>query len=178
MADRKDFERIAMPHLDAVYRTAVALAGTGPAADDLAQATFVKALERFKTFREGTNVKAWLLRICRNTRIDQIRHKKIVGQELPLDESQLPAERIEEAPADLLERFSDEQVIAALLELPVEQRMAILLVDVEKLSHAEAAKVLEVAPGTVKSRASRGRARLRAKLAEHAKDLGIPGRES
>jgi len=177
MADRRDFQRIAMPHLDAVYRTAVALAGDGPAADDLAQATFVKALERFKTFREGTNARAWLLTICRNTRIDQIRHKKVAGQELPLDESQLPAGEFEEVPADLLERFSDEQIVAALLELPAEQRMAILLVDVERLSHAEAAEVLEVATGTVKSRASRGRARLRAKLAAHAKDLGIPGRE-
>ena len=59
MADRNRFEELAMPHLTAVYRAARALCGAAEQADDLTQATFLKAFERFETFRTGTNCKAW-----------------------------------------------------------------------------------------------------------------------
>lgn len=183
MADRDDFESIATPHLTTVYRAAFALAGRADQAEELTQTVFLKALERFASFRPGTNCRAWLLRILRNAWIDQLRHRRIVGPEVPLEEGLLADERGDEEPpasdlAGLLERFSDRQVIAALLELPDEQRLTLLLVDVEGLSVEETADVLDVAPGTVKSRASRARSALRKRLDAHARDLGFMGRQT
>jgi len=80
--------------------------------------------------------------------------------------------------ADVLERFSDQQVIDALQELPQDQRLALLLVDVEQLGQEDAAAVLEVPVGTIKSRTSRGRATLRKRLAQHARDMGFLGRKT
>jgi len=180
MADRKDFETIAMVHLDSVYRAAAALCGRSGQADDLVQATFLKALEQFDTFRQGTNCRAWLLRILRNHWIDLLRRAKVAGPPVPLEDRLLAAPPEAEAePAgleDVLERFSDEQVVAALRLLPDDQRWALLLTDVEGLSTAEAAGVLDVPPGTVKSRAWRARQRLRELLMERARELGFLGR--
>ncbi len=75
--------------------------------------------------------------------------------------------------ADILENFSDENVIRALKQLPDEQRLTVFLVDVEQLSHEEVAEITDVAVGTVKSRSSRGRAALRRTLLAYARDLGF-----
>lgn len=93
-AHTKDFESTALPYLDAVYRSAVALCGSQHDAEDLTQTTFTKALERFESYRSGTNCKAWLLRIMRNTWIDQFRRQKVLGAVLPL------TEELVEAPSD------------------------------------------------------------------------------
>ena len=183
MADRKDFERIALPELSAVYRTAFALCGRGEPAEDLVQATMVKALERFETFRPGTNCKAWLLRILRNTWIDDLRHRKVAGPAVSLDEELLAAP-VESEPdwaaglADVLEHFGDPEIIAALAELPEAHRLTVYLVDVEQLTQEEVAEITGVAVGTVKSRTSRARSVLRVKLLDHARDLGLAGRKS
>lgn len=186
MAEKAQFEALALPHMESVYRAAVALSGRRQDAEELVQATFLKAIERFDSFTAGTNCKAWLLRILRNTWFDELRHRKVVGTTLPVDEGRIAAEAA--APdgepettwadaEDLLENFSDEQVIRALGELPDEQRLTLYLVDVEDLSHDEAAGILGVAVGTIKSRTSRARGALKRKLQAHARDLGFIGRE-
>ena len=86
MQGSERFEQIALPHLDSVYRAAVALCGRSDDAEDLTQATFARALERFHTFEAGTNCKAWLFQIMRNIRIDHLRHRKVAGNSVPLDE--------------------------------------------------------------------------------------------
>lgn len=182
MADRSDFENVAMAHLDAVYRAAFALCGRAVEAEDLAQETLAKAFERFESFRPGTNCKAWLLRILRNTWIDELRHRKIVGPQVPVDEAVLAEpEHIAEAvwtnAEDVLENFSDEDVIRALKQLPGDQRLTLFLVDVEQLSQEEVAEIMDVAVGTVKSRSCRARTLLRKKLLVHARDLGFTERE-
>ena len=186
MADRKDFEGLAVPHLSSVYRAALVFCGQEAVAQDLAQATFLKALERFGTFREGSNCKAWLFQILRNTWIDELRHRKVTGNPLPLEEALVagPAKAGDEDETtawpdarDVLEKFSDPQVIKALAELPEPQRLVLFLVDVEQLNHDEAAEICGVAVGTIKSRTSRARATLRGRLWAHAKDLGLLGRE-
>jgi len=182
MADRKEFERIAMPELPAVYRAAVALCGRVEPAEDLVQATMVKALERFATFRPGTNCKAWLLRILRNTWIDDLRHKKVAGPAVSLDEEQLAAPPESEPDlatglGNVLEHFGDPEIIAALAELPEAHRLTLYLVDVEQFTQEEVAEITGVAVGTVKSRTSRARAVLRAKLLDHARDLHLAGRK-
>lgn len=174
------FEEIALPYLNAVYRAAVALCGQRQEADDLVQDTFLKAFERFELFQPGTNCKAWLLQILRNIRIDRLRRKKIAGQALPLEE-EIIAERSHDNETiwsnaeDLIENFSDEQVIRALRELPEDQRLTLFLIDVEQLSQKEVAEITGVATGTVKSRTSRGRAVLKGKLTSYAKEMGLTG---
>jgi RNA polymerase sigma-70 factor (ECF subfamily) len=116
----------------------------------------------------------------RNTWIDRLRRKKIRGHALPLEE-QIIAERSHDNeivwsnPEDLIENFSDEQVIRALSELPEDQRLTLFLIDVEQLSQKEVAQITGVAAGTVKSRTSRGRAVLKGKLASYAKEMGLLG---
>ena len=178
MADRDKFDSIALPYLDTIYRAAVALCGRAENAEDLVQATYLKALERFESFRPGTNCRAWLLRILRNTWIDQLRHIKIAGPEMRIEENLVAANPSQQETAwsnanDILENFSDEQVIKALGELSEEQRLTLFLVDVEDFSHEEVGEIMEVAIGTVKSRSSRARAALRQKLLEHARRLGF-----
>lgn len=182
MPDKSNFIDTAMPHLDAVFRAAYALCRQRQDAEDLAQTTFAKAMERFGTFKPGTNCKAWLLRILRNTWFDQLRHRKVVGPEMPIDEGLMagpdePETTVWTDAADILENFSDEQVIRAMAELPDDQRLTLLLVDVEQLSGAEVGEIMDVAVGTVKSRTSRARSALKTKLQAHAEDLGLTERK-
>ncbi len=182
MADRSEFENTAVVHVDAVYRTAFALCGKHARAEDLAQETFAKALERFGSFRAGTNCRAWLLRILRNTWIDQLRHMKTVGPELTVDEAVLAVPEGQDQTAwtnaeDVLENFADQDVISAMRQLPDDQRLTVFLVDVEQLSHEEVAEITDVAVGTVKSRSSRARNELRKRLLAHARDMGFVVRE-
>lgn len=176
--ETETFENIALPHLDAVFRAAIALCGQRHEADDLVQGAFLRAFERFELFRPGTNCKAWLLQILRNIWIDRLRKKKTAGHVLPLDED-IVAERSHENeivwsnPADLIENFSDEQVIRALAGLPDDQRLTLFLMDVEQLSQKEVAEIMGVATGTVKSRGSRARAVLKVRLTSYAKEMGL-----
>lgn len=176
MAEIEDFEKVAMPHLDAVARAALAVCGNRAQADDLAQTTFLKAFEKFNTFTPGTSCKAWLMRILRNTRIDQLRRDRLVRTLWPEDLPAEPDSTVWSQPREILEKFSDKQVIQALRRLPDDQRLCLLLSDVEGLSQQEVADVMGVAVGTVKSRICRARAALREALAAHAEDLGITGR--
>ena len=181
MADIREFENTATAHVDAVYRVAFALSGRRDQADDLTQDTFVKALERFDSFQPGTNCKAWLLRILRNTWIDRLRHMRVVGPQATIDEAVLSEpEHAEQTvwtdAADVLDNFSDEEVIHAMRQLTDEQRLTVFLVDVQRMSHKEVAEITNVAVGAVKSRSSRARAALRETLQAHAKDMGFLGR--
>jgi len=182
MADRSDFEKTAMLHLDAVYRAAVAMCRDRTEADDLAQTTFLKAFEKFHTFRPGTSAKAWLMRILRNTWIDRIRHIQAGPDTVSVDEDLLagPDDSADQLPEgfdaeDLLEKFSDDQIIRALKQLGDDQRLGLLLLDVEGLSQEEVAEIMGTAVGTIKSRTYRARAMLKKILAAHARDLGFPG---
>jgi RNA polymerase sigma-70 factor (ECF subfamily) len=181
MADRSDFDTIAMPHLDSVFRAALALCGRREQAEDLTQTTMLKAFRRFSSFRPNTSCKTWLMRILRNTWIDDLRHQKVVGTVMPFEEGLLAGPQAAEPivwtnAADVLENFSDEQIIRSLAELPDDHRLTLFLADVEGLSQEEVAEVLGVAVGTVKSRTSRARATLRDKLQAHAEELGLIGR--
>jgi len=169
-----------MPYLDAVYRTAYALCGQRHMAEDLTHATFLKALEHFGSFRVNTNCKAWLLRILRNTWVDHLRRAKTAGPQVQLDETLIAETPRQDQTSwsnakDLLENFSDAEIIDALARLAEEQRLTLYLVDVEGLSHEEVAEITGVAVGTVKSRSSRARATLKTCLAAHAKEMGWTG---
>lgn len=169
------------PHRDVVLRTARLLVRDHFVADDLAQETMLKAFRSIDRFEPGTDARAWLLTILRNARIDRLRTEASRGGETSLNE--LAADLVDRphtpVQADwrdadaLLERLGDEEIIRAMRQLPEEIRWTLLLVDVEGLDQSDAAGVLGVPVGTVKSRASRGRSMLRELLEPRARELGL-----
>ncbi len=180
MAPIEKFEQIALVYMTHVYRAAVAICGRSDVADDIVQTTFLKAYERFGSFAVGTNCKAWLLCILRNSWVDYLRReRKSVERQVPLEDTiaapQTVLETVWSNAADLLDNFTDDQVIRALQQLPEDQRLTLFLIDVEQLSQEEVAEVTGVAVGTVKSRSSRARNALKDRLAVYAKDMHLTG---
>jgi RNA polymerase sigma-70 factor (ECF subfamily) len=183
MTDREAFEREALPHLDAVYRAALRLAGEEALADDLTQETMLRAFRAWHQFQPGTNARAWLLTILRHTFINEYRRAR--RQRPHVDVSAIEPftvfEDVQEADPEgrFFERIVDDEVLAALDRLPEEFREAVVLSDVEGLSYAEIAEVIGVPIGTVKSRIFRGRQALQRALYEYAVEMGyIKRRES
>jgi RNA polymerase sigma-70 factor (ECF subfamily) len=177
--------QIVWPLLPDLLRTAQYLAGSAQEAEDLVQETALKAMAAIDTFQAGTNAKAWLLTILRRLHIDALRARqrriRTVSIEAgpvaepparPDSEGGLYDSRWDE-PEVILEGFEDAEVIAALKALPNEIRWTLLLVDVQDLDHQEAARILEVPEGTIKSRAFRGRAMLRDRLFRVAQQRGL-----
>ena len=167
------------PHAAVVLRTAQFLCHNEAEADDLAQEVMLKAFRHLDQLREGTDAKAWLMAILRSTRIDRIRseanHQRDISLEQLSADPPAPAEMGSDStwsePEAVLQEFSDRQIITALKELPEEIRWTLLLVDVEGIDQSEAAKILDVPVGTVKSRAHRGRGMLRKALTPLAREL-------
>ena len=165
-----DFEAAAMPHMPDIYRTAARLLGNGPGADDIVQDVYLQAWKSFDHFEIGTNCRAWLFKILFRT-MNHYRRKWISFRIVKESE-----EILEQAPAGsppLPEHITDEEIIAALGDLPQDFRAVVLLIDVEEFSYKEAAGILNVPVGTVMSRLSRGRRVLREKLAGMAHSYGI-----
>ena len=141
-------------HIPRLRRYARALAGDGHRADDLVQDTLERALVKFRLWRRGSDLRAWLFTIMHNVFINQLKARR----EFALDEA-VEAGLPSAPQSDALEL---RDLDAALRKLPPEQREVLLLVGLEQLSYSEASKVLDVPVGTVMSRLSRGRERLRA----------------
>ena len=141
-------------HIPRLRRYARALAGDSHQADDLVQDTLERALTKFHLWRHGSDLRAWMFAIMHNVFINQLKARR----ELALDEA-AEAALESAAQSDPLELRDLE---TALRRLPVEQREVLLLVGMEQLSYAEASQALDVPVGTVMSRLSRGRERLRA----------------
>ena len=176
------FYDLVWPERAIVFRVATILTGSETEAEDLAQETMLKAFRAIGSFAPGTDIKAWLLTILRRTRIDHVRARASSKGTLSFDalEIDLPGRAVEadadfygKSPEEVLGAFSDRQVIEALKELPEDIRMTLLLVDVQGLKLEEAAEVLEVPVGTVKSRSHRGRGLLRAALTPIARALRL-----
>lgn len=144
--------------LGALRRYARSLARNSSDAEDLVHDALVKAYERRSTFRSGGNLRNWLLSIVHNTHVDRLR--STLASRRRQDAAALEAEPTYPATQEHAVRLR--QVREAFLELPEEQREALHLVAVEDLSYQEAAEVLGVPVGTLMSRVSRARARLRA----------------
>jgi RNA polymerase sigma-70 factor, ECF subfamily len=152
-------------HIPRLRRYARALVADGHRADDLVQDTLERALAKFHLWRRGSDMRAWMFAIMHNVFINQLKARR----ELELDE--VAEARLESAPSgDPLEMRDLE---AALQRLPAEQREVLLLVGLEQLSYAEVSAALNVPIGTVMSRLSRGRERLRAVMAGGAAVIGL-----
>ena len=163
-----------------VLRAAQIHTGNAAEAEDLAQETFLKAFKAIATYKAATNIKAWLMTILRNTRIDRLRTKSGAARHVSLDTMTVdPAApdatvEVDETawtnPQRMLAEFSDREVITALGGISEDLRWTLLLVDVEGMDHQDAAAILDVPVGTVKSRVHRGHALLRQALLPLALD--------
>ena len=178
------FEADALPLIDQLYGHALRLTRNPADAEDLVQETYAKAFGAFRSFKQGTNLRAWLYRIQTNLYINEYRKAQRAPYQNPLDELEdwqlSGAESTtasdagsRSAEADALDHLPATVVKEALAELPDDYRMAVLLVDVEGFAYKEAAEMMGTPIGTVMSRLHRGRKALRAKLREYAAEYGI-----
>lgn len=175
-AQRHAFEREALPHLDAVFRVALRLSGNQALAEDLAQETMLKAFRAWHQYRPGTNVRAWLLTILRNTFINEYRKRRRARAEVNVSDIEsftvFPEVQETDPEGRFFEQIVDEDVLKAIDALPDEFRESLVLSDVEGLSYQEIAEITEVPVGTVKSRIYRARQALQRVLYDYAVEMG------
>jgi len=176
---KEAFAREAVPHLDALYATAVRLTRNEGDAEDLIQETMFKAYRYFDKYEQGTNCKAWLFKIMTNTFINRYR-KAQKRKEFTIDEDFRPlAERAvlpEKNPLHqhfgdqetMFYRLFSDEVKSALEEIPVDFRMVVLLADLQDFAYKDIAEIMDCPIGTVMSRLYRGRRMLQQKLHEYA----------
>jgi RNA polymerase sigma-70 factor (ECF subfamily) len=152
-----------MPHFEHLYNFASWLTQDRHEAEDLVQETYAKALRGFSSFRPGTNFRAWIYKILRNTFLTSrtgLKAAATVPLDLEGEDEALPA--VKETPESILLQRSDWQVVQQALErLPVAYREVLLLCEVEEMSYSEIAATLAIPMGTVMSRLSRAREALR-----------------
>jgi RNA polymerase sigma-70 factor, ECF subfamily len=164
------FEEMAMPLFDPLYNFAHWLTQNREEAEDLVQETFMKALRGFSSFQPGTNFRAWLYRILRNTFLTSrtgLRATLTSDEEFDGDAIVSPMAGPE---AILLERADRQAVQSAIASLPVHFREIVLLCEVEEMSYQEIAETLGIPIGTVMSRLSRARKSLRELLTAKVKN--------
>jgi RNA polymerase sigma-70 factor, ECF subfamily len=176
-----DFDREMIPHMDVLYSYALYLTGEPEAAKDLLQETFLKAFRFFDKFESGTNAKAWLYRIMRNTYINDYRRVRRIPELVQYDEQISPyqIDRTETGGTDGLRQkidreMFDDDVAGAISALPEKFKSVVILRDIEDLPYEEIAEVLEIPVGTVRSRLHRARAILFEKLHTYARERGYP----
>jgi RNA polymerase sigma-70 factor (ECF subfamily) len=183
---RQHFEAEALPHIEAVYRFALRLAGSPDAAEDLVQETYLRAWRAWAQYTPGTRPRSWLFTICRNvflrSREREQRHERVVGAEAPRQDAGgggpavvnpvWSATNDTDPEGTFFAELLDEAVLDAVDELPEEYRTAVILSDLEGLGYQEIAEVMDVPVGTVKSRLFRGRRRLQKRLYEYAVEMG------
>jgi len=184
VADQASFTEQAMEHMPSLYTAALRMTRNPADAEDLVQETYLKAYRAFGSFKEGTNLKAWLYRILTNTYINIYRAKKRRPEESDIDDLENfylyrrlggleGAAAGRSAEDEVLDHFTETEVKEAIEALPPQFRMAVLLGDVEGFSYKEIAEILDVPIGTVMSRLHRGRRALQKRLYEFGRQRGL-----
>ena len=172
----------ALPHLGQLRAAATAMTRNPHDAEDLVQETYTKAYASFQQFREGTNARAWLLRILTNTFINSYRRRQREPARVSttgLEDWQLTQGwagdgGVPRSAEDMaLDRLPDTEVFQAMRELPRDFRTAVYLADMEGFSYREVADIMACPVGTVMSRLHRARGQLRTMLREQAAERGI-----
>ena len=173
------FEHEFMPHINSMYNFAYRLTLDEDDAKDLLQDTYLKAYRFIDSFQQGTNAKAWLFRILKNSFINDYRKRskepsKVDYQEVEsyynsedVDRQITPDLRVE-----TLQDMIGDEISNALNSLDVDFRTVIILCDLEGFKYDEMAKILDIPIGTVRSRLHRARNLLKEKLSEYAKKMG------
>jgi len=175
----REFEEVALVHLDALYRSALRLTHNRVEAEDLVQETCLRAFGNFHRFNPGTNCRAWLFTILRNAFLNRLRQGAREVLEGDSAAWELVSDTMTESGStrghpeeEFLQTVLHGDVDRALKALPLVFREAVILADLEGLSYKEIAQVLGCPIGTVMSRLSRGRALLRESLSRLAREHG------
>jgi RNA polymerase sigma-70 factor, ECF subfamily len=179
--NRREFEALALPHLDGLYAAALRLTKNPRDAEDLVQDAILRAFRFFDKFERGTNIKAWLYKILTNTFINRYRRntkeRNIVEDERDSVQDRLvsrdSADAAENPERAYLDRMLSDDVLRAIDSVPVDFRLAVILADLQDFSYKEIADILDVPVGTVMSRLFRGRRILQKQLAEYAVASGV-----
>jgi RNA polymerase sigma-70 factor (ECF subfamily) len=182
---QSEFEAEAFPHKDILYNFALRTTGNSDDAKDLLQETFMKAFRFWDKYEKGTNIRAWLFRIMKNSYIN--RYRKVTREPGMVDyddvENFYDSVRDNSTDSNDLQKrmysnmLSDE-VTTALQSLPEDFRTVLILCDIEQLTYEEISEFLNCPIGTVRSRLHRGRKMLEEKLRDYAVELGIIGDDS
>lgn len=173
---RKSFEREALPHMDALYRTALRMTKNENDAEDLVQEAFTKAYRFWDKFEPGSNCRAWLFKIMTNIFINEYRSKSRAPVSVnvdDIDDNFLYGQLAQTGPEDnperqLFAKIFDDDVKKAIEDLPDDFRMVVVLSFLEGFSYQEIAEIADLQLGTVKSRLHRGRKLLQRKLYDYA----------
>ena len=184
MADQAEFESMAMPFMDQLYSHALRLTKNSSDAEDLVQETYLKGYRAFSSFKEGTNLRAWLFRILTNSFINNYRKKQRGFEEEDFDEiddmylhrrlGSIQNSTLGMSAEDMVfERLTEDEIKDAVENLPTQYREVVLLADVQGFSYKEIAEILEIPNGTVMSRLHRGRAKLQKVLLDFASKRGL-----
>ena len=164
---RARFEMLMLPLMNEAYNLARWLMKNQEDAEDMVQESYLKAFRFFTSFHEGTNCRAWLLQIVRNTCYTALGARKQRQKEVPIEEEDVQVEDPSPLPpAGLIKKATVEAVREAIESLPVDFREAIVLRELEGLSYKEISGVTGVPLGTVMSRLARGRHQLYLILSE------------
>jgi len=169
-----------MPHIDSMYNFAFRLTNDEDDANDLVQDTYLKAFRFINSFSQGTNAKAWLFRILKNSFINDFRKKskeptKVDYQDVETtynSEEDAETNQTVDLRVESVQDLIGDEIANALNALPVDFRTVIILCDVEGFTYEEMAKILDIPIGTVRSRLHRARMLLKEKLKSYAKSLG------
>ncbi len=177
---RVDFEREALPHLDILYRYALRLTGNQEDAYDIVQETYLKAYRFFDKFERGTNCRAWLFRIMKNTFINEYHRSKKLQSNVDYDDIQNFYESIKATEVktkhtvcDGLGSLMNDEITSALNKLPDDFKTVVILSDIEGLSYDEISAFIDVPVGTVRSRLHRARKMLYAILYLYGQEKGL-----
>jgi RNA polymerase sigma-70 factor (ECF subfamily) len=169
-----------MPLMKQLYNFALKLTLDEDEASDLVQESYLKAYRFFDSYAEGTNAKAWMFRIMKNTFINDFRKKTREPNKVDYDEleSFYNSEEAEhkvksDLRIDMMQDKLGDEVTVALNALPVDFRTAIILCDIESFTYEEMSKILDIPIGTVRSRLHRARQVLKDKLTNYAKSQGF-----
>ncbi len=177
---RAEFEREAIPHMPALYTFAVRMTRDEDDASDLVQETYLKAYRFFDKFERGTNCKAWLFRILKNSYINRFRKSSKAPDTVEYDVIEEFYETIRDSSVEtsvleeqIFSQALDDEVSTALNRLPDEFRTVIILCDIENFTYEEIAEFIDCPIGTVRSRLHRARKILAAQLASYARERGF-----
>jgi len=173
------FDKEFMPHITAMYNFAYRLTYDEDEAKDLVQETFMKAYRFIKSFQQGTNAKAWLYRILKNSFINDFRKKskqpsKVDYQEVEnyYNSEETQSDHTIDLRVESVKDMMGDEVTTALNALPIDFRAVIILCDLEGFTYEEMAKILDIPIGTVRSRLHRARNLLKEQLALYAEHMG------
>lgn len=181
---QRAFESEALPQTDLLYNYSLRMTNNPADAQDLVQETFLKAFRFWDKYEKGTNIRAWLFRILKNTYINRYRKELREPETVDYDDVQHFYTSVRDQgtdPNDLQEQLFrnllDDDISGAITELPEDFRTIVILSDIEGLTYEEIAEFVDIPLGTVRSRLHRGRKLLRTKLLEYARKRGYATQE-